>query len=184
MNTNTSETDADPAFDELNSSEIVAREIEAAKEEEPIKFKSREQQAREWQVKADSAVEAALLDVPENVAGVTLLPFSTARGSLLRRIGNEFVQGVALTDIVDPFLSVGKFLVIMSNDLKEARRLVASEEALEDAAYALLDALPIADIGTVVGKINTYVHSQMENQVHGSVHLNEGDEAPPSGPKN
>lgn len=147
----------------------------------PVSIEAR---ATDWQNKADLVVEASLLGVPDTIAGVSLSSFSTARGSLLRRIGNEFVRGIKLVDISDPFLAVGKFLVIMSKPLPEARKLVADADALEDAAYELLDNVPISDIGVVVGQVNAYVHKEMQNRVHGEPFVAEGASKAPDGPKN
>jgi hypothetical protein len=166
---------ADPAFEEMGVTTQPASNT--------VRGPSLESKAADWQARTDEVVESALLAVPDTVAGVQLKPFSTARGSLLRRIGNEFVQGVKLSDIADPFLSVGKFLLIMSAELPEARRLVANPVELEDQTYALLDRLPMADIGATVKTINAYVHREMGNQVHGSVYESEGAKTP-DGPKN
>jgi len=99
------------------------------------------------------------------------------------------VQGINLTDITDPFLSVGRFLAIMSVPLKDARMLAKNQEQggdeLDDAAYGIMDALPLGEIGETVKEINDYVRSQMQTQVHGSVPESEGDaDSAPASPKN
>lgn len=138
---------------------------------------------KDWQKNADELVEGALAGIPSIICGLEMNEFSTARGSLLRRINSEFVGGVDVSQIKDPFLSVGKFLVIMSSTLADARKLVAREEKLDDAAYELLDKLPLRDIGDVVTEINAFVHKEMSNQVHGEIP--EGDGASDSSaPKN
>jgi hypothetical protein len=184
MNNNIDESLADaPELKEANLDPAFYEIEDTPQAPVAAKVASREQRAADWQAKTDTLVESALLAVPEKVAGVSLKPFSTARGSLLRRIGNEFVQGVKLADIQDPFLSVGKFLLVMSEELPEARRLVGNPTELEDRAYRLLDELPMADIGQTVKHINAYVHREMGNPVHGTVYEGEGSKAP-DGPKN
>ena len=142
--------------------------------------------AKDWQKAADQVVEDALIAVPDTIGGVDLHPFSTARGSLLRRIGNEFVAGVQLDEIEDPFLSVGKFLVMMSADLAEARSLCKkeSEDALEKRAYDILESVHMSEIPDVVAAVNVYVHREMENRVHGEAHSPDGGDSAPEGPKN
>jgi hypothetical protein len=143
-----------------------------------------EEKADVWQKTADAKVADALVAIPHTIHGVTLHPFTTARGSLLRRIGNEFVQGVKLDAITDPFLSVGNFLLIMSVTLPEARKLCVDPTTLENQAYDLLDTIKLADMPDVIKKVNAYVHEEMGNRVHGELPPVEGDTATPDVPKN
>lgn len=174
MSTNTNQ-EIDPAFADPS--------FTAAPTKPKAKGKTLDKRATDWQENADQVVEAALSGVPNIVCGRELHHFSTARGSLLRRIKSEFVGGVQLDDISDPFLAVGRFLIIMSTELSEARKLVAYEDKLDDAAYALMDTLPLRDMGDTVAEINAFVHREMSNQVHGEIPESNGP-VDSSAPKN
>lgn len=153
----------DPAFQEIEEAEVTAQV------ENTAKVATEADIATEWQTNADSVIEDALLRPSRKIFQVDLQPFTSARGSLLRRANNEFIAGVKFSDIADPFLSIGKFLLLMSVSLIEGRRLVSDPDSLEEAAYELLDTIGINDIETVVTEINSYVEREMSVQVKGEL---------------
>lgn len=173
-------TDQDTALDEIEESA-------PAPDANTVPFKPIAQRAQEWQESADAVVEDALLGAPVSILSVQLQPFTSARGSILRKAKNEFIAGVKISDIEDPFLSIGKFLLLMSVPLNEARKLVVDSDALEDKAYDLLDTINLRDIETVIEEINTYVSKEMSPQVHGKLPDNPNADKAGSGlaePKN
>ena len=157
----------DAAMEELE--EVSATKPVSAPTEGTQRAKTLVERSEDWQKNADEVVEAALLSAPTSILSVELHPFTAARGSLLRRAKNEFIAGVSFRDIADPFLSIGKFLLLMSLPLADARKVVADEDALEDKAYQLLEGIKLSDIEQVVAMINSYVEKEMSTQVKGEL---------------
>lgn len=163
----------DNALEEINSQSSVFTE--------KVKVTNAADEAKAWQANADNVIEDALLRPHRKILAVDMQPFTSARGSLLRRANNEFIAGVKFSDIADPFLSIGKFLLLMSVSLQEGRRLVSNHDALEEAAYELLDTISLNDIETVVSEINSYVEREMSVQVAGELNedMKKGEDRAP-----
>lgn len=182
MNTNTDDSiKCDPDLDPFFSD--PAMDIDTDSPTETAAVTSIKERAQDWQKKTDEVVEEALLGVPKRIHNFDLVPFSTARASLLRRINNEFVKGVRLDAIEDPFIAVGKFLVMMTGTLDKARSLVNNPDKLEEEAYAILENIHMSDMADVVVMVNDYVKREMHNQVHGEV-AESNDPNAPKPPKN
>jgi hypothetical protein len=149
------------------------KEIEESQEDNKVVnlvgVKTELEKATEWQANADSVVEEALLKPTKSILTVKLEPFTSARGSLLRRAKNEFIAGIKFNEIEDPFMAIGKFLVLMSVTLNDGRTLVSDPDALESRAYELLDTISINSIEQVVLEINAYVAREMSTQVQGDL---------------
>lgn len=157
--------------DALNEIEEIEKEQteQTASTQPKAPVKTELDRALEWQANADNVIEDALLRPAKSILTVALHPFTSARGSLLRRANNEFISGVKFTDIEDPFMSIGKFLLLMSVTLDEGRKLVSNSDQLEGRAYELLDTISISSIEQVVMEINAYVAKEMSTQVRGEL---------------
>lgn len=160
----------DPAFDDPTFTRAPATSQTGS---------SFQDRADEWQKKADAKVEEALLALPKSILTVSLYPFTTARASLLRAIRNEFVIGAQLSSLDDPFLSVGRFLAIMSVPLKEARQLAVNPSRLDDEAYIILDQIKLKDMPIAIAEINSYVKSETDLQVYGELPESNDSESSP-----
>lgn len=154
----------DPAIAEIEENAEKPTPVTPAKP-----AKTQQERAAEWQSSTDEVIENALLESPTSILGVELQPFTAARGSLLRKTKNEFIAGVQISEIEDPFMAIGKFLLLMSVDLREGRQLVKDLDATEDEAFALLDKLHMSSIEEVIAEINDYVEREMATQVKGKL---------------
>ena len=99
------------------------------------------------------------------VAGVQLSPFSMARASFLRRLNNPFISGVKFSEIDDPFMAVGEFLLMCSVSISEGRKLLSNKQELEDRALAILDKVNALNISEVMEAIVDYTTSELSAKV-------------------
>jgi hypothetical protein len=81
---------------------------------------------------------------PVQLGALTFPPFTLASYMLLEKVGSPLLSGAALTAA-----DITRAAVLLLAPAPEARRLAANPAALEDAAYALADRFPAAELQTL-----------------------------------
>lgn len=123
--------------------------------------------AAAWMDKTNQKAIDGATGLYPTIAGVEMAPFSMARASFLRKLDNPFISGVKFSEIEDPFMAVGEFLLMCSVPLAEGRKLVRDKDSLELQALEILERVNALNITEVMEAIVDYTSSELESKVEG-----------------
>jgi hypothetical protein len=99
------------------------------------------------------------------IAGVQMAPFSMARAHFLRKLNSPFISGVKFSEIEDPFMAVGEFLLMCSVSLSEGRQLIRDKDSLELRSLEIIERINALNITEVMEAIVDYTTSELDSKV-------------------